>query len=68
MKDKKDKIDFENFIILSALALTGLMILKGLGDTDSSELYQELKEAEEKEDYEKCAIIRDKIKALENGR
>lgn len=68
MKDKKDKIDFENFIILSALALTGLMILKRLGDTDSSELYQELKEAEEKEDYEKCAIIRDKIKALENGR
>lgn len=64
MKDKKKKTDFEEFIIMSALALTGLLILKELGGVDNSDLYQELKEAEEKEDYEKCAIIRDKIKRI----
>ena len=64
MKDKKKKTDFEEFIIMFALALIGLLILKELGGVDNSDLYQELKEAEEKEDYEKCAIIRDKIKRI----
>jgi hypothetical protein len=70
MEDKGNA--WGKFIEFSALAITSLLILKSLEDISGSLekhiLEKDLKEAEEKEEYEKCAIIRDKIKVLENGK